>query len=231
MPGGRRHGPADPDFPPPGGGWSRLELNGELVGWSERKNAGRELARQAAELGKVIAARRRAHLLARLDHKLRSAVLSLQEVARAAAHGRPELLESVYEQAQEVARRAAAMAAVAVDSKEPSRSVVVAAVLSPAPGTEVNLPADAIVTAPEPVLVDALTRAIEWMGGDGVNVSANRRGEWWRIEFRAARERRPLAVPELGEPLLRMLVDLQLGGWLDAAEPDRAGLYLRAVEL
>ncbi|MEA2654754.1 MAG: hypothetical protein QOI23_119, partial [Chloroflexota bacterium] len=107
IPDHRRHGPADVDFPPPGGPWKPLALNGRLVGWSD--SSGLALARRSAELGQQLADEHRTYLLSRLGHKLRSAVLALQESARQAAFGRPELLEGVFEQAQEVGRRAAAV--------------------------------------------------------------------------------------------------------------------------
>ena len=97
IPDHRRHGPADVEFPPPGGPWEPLALNGRLVGWAER--AGLGLARRSVELGQQLAEDHRAYLLTRLGHKLRSAVLALQESARQAAFGRPELLEAVFEQA------------------------------------------------------------------------------------------------------------------------------------
>ena len=40
--------------------------------------------------------------------------------------------------------------------------------------------------------------------------------------------RRPLPVSELGEPLVRHLVDAVLRGWLDAADPAVAVIYLPA---
>src|SRR5439155_1311261 len=83
------HGPADLQFPPPGGDWQPLVLNGRLVGWAEQ--GGLRLARQAAEIGQRIADEQRDYLLGRLGHKLRSSVLALQESARHAAFGRPEL--------------------------------------------------------------------------------------------------------------------------------------------
>ena len=95
-----RHGPADTDFPPPGGPWEALLLNGRLVGWAE--HGGLRVARQSAEIGQRLAHEQRDYLLARLGHKLRSSVLALQESARQAAFGRPELLEGLFEQAQEV---------------------------------------------------------------------------------------------------------------------------------
>ena len=75
------------------------------------------LARRSAELGTQISEEHRAHLLGRLGHKLRSASLALQESARQAAFGRPELMETVFEQAQEVARRAAALEAAAIQQE------------------------------------------------------------------------------------------------------------------
>src|SRR3982074_1319638 len=101
-----RHGPADLDFPPPGGPWEPLVLSGRVVGWADE--GGLRLARRSAELGQQLAEQHRDYLLGRLGHKLRSSVLALQESARQAAFGRPELLEAVFEQAQEVGRRAAA---------------------------------------------------------------------------------------------------------------------------
>src|SRR2546426_11023584 len=88
-----RHGPADPDFPPPGGPWEAVTLNGRLVGWAE--HGGLAQARRCAELGQVLEEDERRHLLSRLGHKLRSAVLALQESATQVAFGRPELLEAV----------------------------------------------------------------------------------------------------------------------------------------
>ena len=65
-----RHGPADTDFPPPGGPWEALLLNGRLVGWAE--HGGLRVARQSAEIGQRLAHEQRDYLLARLGHKLRS---------------------------------------------------------------------------------------------------------------------------------------------------------------
>ena len=47
-----RHGPADPEFPPPGGPWEAVSLNGRLVGWAE--HAGLAQARRCAELGQSL---------------------------------------------------------------------------------------------------------------------------------------------------------------------------------
>src|SRR5260221_11502291 len=92
----QRHGPADVEFPPPGGPWKPLALNGRLVGWAE--DSGLALARRSAELGAQLAEEHRAHLLGRLGHKLRSAPLALQESARQAALGRPELTATAFDQ-------------------------------------------------------------------------------------------------------------------------------------
>jgi hypothetical protein len=37
-----------------------------------------------------------------------------------------------------------------------------------------------------------------------------------------------MAVPEMGEPLLRLIVDTHLDGWLDATRRDGADIYLPA---
>src|SRR5467141_3684064 len=105
-----RHGPADLQFPPPGGKWEALVLNGRLVGWAER--GGLHAARQAAETGQRLAHDQRDYLLGRLGHKLRSSVLALQESARQAAFGHQGLLETIHDQAQDVGRRALALEAV-----------------------------------------------------------------------------------------------------------------------
>src|SRR5437870_10456049 len=65
-----RHGPADTEFPPPGGPWEALVLNGRLVGWAER--GGLRVARQSAEIGQRLVNEQRDYLLGRLGHKLRS---------------------------------------------------------------------------------------------------------------------------------------------------------------
>src|ERR1700716_1441134 len=173
----QRHGPADPDFPPPGGPWEPLLLGGRLVGWAD--TGGLKLARQSADLGQQIAVEHRDYLLGRLGHKLRSSVLALQESARRAAFGRPELLEAVFEQAQEVGRRAAAVEAAAVQSKDGARGVVLGAVLNLAmPSAARELPPEAVVLGSEPALVEAFTRAKDWLGGNGLKKRAGPRGLW-----------------------------------------------------
>jgi hypothetical protein len=224
-----RHGPADIDFPPPGGPWEALALNGRLVGWAE--HSGLALARRSAELGQQLADEHRVYLLSRLGHKLRSAVLALQESARQAAFGRPELLETVFEQAQEVARRAAAVEAAAAQSKDGARGVVLGAVLNLALATaEQSLPPEAVVLGSEPALVEAFTRAKEWMGGQSLTVEAEPVGSWWKVRIGASGPRQPMPVPEMGEPLIRLIVEAHLDGWFDASQPDRADIYLPAQQ-
>jgi hypothetical protein len=222
-----RHGPADPDFPPPGGPWEPLVLNGRLVGWGQK--SGLRMARQSAEIGQRLLHEQRDYLLGRLGHKLRSALLALQESARQAAFGRQELLEGLFEQAQDVGRRAAALEAAAIEPKDVARGVVLGAVLNLAlPTVGRELPAEAIVLGSEPALVEAFTRLGDWLAGDSISVSAEPLGSWWRVRISVAGERRPLAVPELGEPLVRLIVDTQLDGWLDASAPDCVDIYLPA---
>ncbi len=227
VPDHQRHGPADIDFPPPGGPWEPLALNGRLVGWAE--HAGLGLARRSAELGQQLADEHRGRLLSRLGHKLRSAVLALQESARQAAFGRPELLEAVFEQAQEVARRAAALEAAAVEPKDRARGVGLGAVLNLAmPSAVQRLPAQAVVVGSEPELVEAFTRAREWVGGQSLNVDAERVGSWWRVRVGGGGPRQAMAVPEMGEPLIRLIVETHLDGWFDASHPDHADIFLPA---
>jgi hypothetical protein len=222
-----RHGPADRDFPPPGGPWEPVSLNGRLVGWAEHGGLGQ--ARRCAELGQLLADEQRVHLLGRLGHKLRSAVLALQESARQAAFGRPELLEAVFEQAQEVARRAAAVEAAAIEPKDAARGVVLGAVLNLAlPIAARELPAGAVVLGSETALVEAFTRIQDWMGGPGMTIEAEPIGSWWKVSVAPGGERRPLSVPEMGEPLIRLIVDTRLDGWLDAGQPGGADIYLPA---
>lgn len=226
---GKRHGPADSDFPPPGGPWSELRHNGRLIGWAPAGGVSRSAVRRAEEEGARLIQERRAYLLRRLGHKVRSSVLALQESARQAAFGRQELFEEIHDQALDVGRRAFAMTAVALDPVDPPRSVMVGAVLNlAAPGADRTLPPDAVVRAPEPVLVEALTRAYEWMGGPGSVIHGDLEARWWRLEIRASPDRRPLVIPELGEPLVRYLVDTHLEGWLDASQADRVVIYLPA---
>lgn len=227
IPDHQRHGPADPAFPPPGGPWEPLVLNGRLVGWGQQ--GGLRLARQSAELGQRLVEAQRSYLLGRLGHKLRSSTLALQESARQAAFGRPELLEGLFEQAQEVGRRAAALEAAAIAPRDGVRGVVLGAVLNLAlPSANRQIPSDAVVLGSEPLLVEAFTRAGEWLDGDSVTVAAEPAGAWWRVTVRGGEDRRPLPVPELGEPLVRLIVDTQLDGWLDSSDPDAADLYLPA---
>jgi hypothetical protein len=223
----KRHGPADVDFPPPGGPWEALMLNGRVVGWADE--GGLRAARRCAELGVQLVEQHRNHLLGRLGHKLRSSVLALQESARQAAFGRPELLEAVFEQAQEVGRRAAGLEAAAVQSKDGARGVVLGAVLNLAvPGAARELPPDAVVLGSEPALVEAFSRAREWLGGEGLSIGAEPVGSWWKVRLDASGPRPAMSVPEMGEPLLRVIVDTHLDGWLDAARPNGADIYLPA---
>ena len=227
VPGGALHGPADPDFPPPGGPWRPLTSGGRLVGWGRPRGADPASGPQAEQIGGGIERERRARLLARLDHKLRSSLLVLQESARSAAFGRVETLELLHGQALEGERRAAGLATAAVDPQEPARAVVLAAALRLAVrGGDLDVPPDAIVWAPEPVLVAALGRLHE-LAGEGP-YSAARAGSWWRLDAPGAA--RPPEVPELGEPLLRLLVDSYLGGWLEVA-PGRVSAFLPAHAL
>ena len=227
IPDHRRHGPADPAFPPPGGPWEPVNLGGRLVGWAEEP--GLKVARRCAELGLQLVDEHRDHLLGRLGHKLRSSVLALQESSRQAAFGRPERLESVYEQAQEVGRRAAALEAAAVQSMDRARGVVLGAVLNLAmPAAARELPANAVVLGSEPTLVEAFSRAKEWLGGNGLSVTAEPVGSWWKVRIDAPGPRHALAVPEMGEPLLRLLVDTHLNGWLDTTRSGGIDLYLPA---
>src|SRR5207244_12472728 len=88
-----RHGPADIDFPPPGGPWEPLILSGRLVGWAQ--SGGLRAARKAAEVGQRLASEQRDYVLGRLGHELRSSVLALQDSARQAAVGGPERPDGV----------------------------------------------------------------------------------------------------------------------------------------
>src|SRR6267378_3027226 len=212
-----RHGPADRDFPPPGGPWEAVSLNGKLVGWAE--HGGLAQARRCAEIGEQLADDERSHLLGRLGHKLRSAVLALQESAR----------EAVFEQAQEVGRRAAAVEAAAIQPKDAARGVVLGAVLNLSlPIAARELPAGAVVVGSETALVEAFARIQDWMGGPGMTIAAEQVGSWWKVRVAPGGDRKPLAVPEMGEPLIRLIVDIHLEGWLDVSPPDGADIYLRA---
>src|ERR1700682_667423 len=148
IPDHRRYGPADTDFPPPGGPWEPVSLGGRLVGGAEQ--GGLKVARRCSELGQQLVDEHRDYLLGRLGHKLRSSVLALQESSRQAAFGRPELLEGVFELAQEVGCRAAALEAAAVQSKDRARRVVLGAVLHLAvPSAAREVPPEAIVLGSE----------------------------------------------------------------------------------
>ncbi len=159
----------------------------------------------------------------------RSASLALQESARQAAFGRPELLEAVFEQAQEVSRRAAALEAAAAGPRDRPRRVVLGALLNAAlPAATRTLPADAAVIGSEPALMDAFVRVRDWVGGDDIKVAAEPTGDWWKVSVRGGGKRLALAVPEMGEPLVRLLVDTHLDGWLDSKQAGAPDIYLPA---
>jgi hypothetical protein len=223
----RHHGPADIDFPPPDGPWTPLVLNGRLVGWADQ--GGLRMARRCLELGQQLVDKHRNYLLSRLGHKLRSSVLALQESARQAAFGRPELLEGVFEQAVEVGRRAAALEVAAVLPKDGARGVVLGAVLNLSlPSVARELPPEAAVLGSEPALVEAFTRAAEWLGNDSLRVDAEPIGSWWKIHLETPGPRPTLSVPEMGEPLVRLIVDTHLEGWLDSGPANGVDIYLPA---
>jgi len=87
IPDHRRHGPADLDFPPPGGPWKPLVLNGRLVGWGEE--GGLALARRSAELGEQLA-----DLMLVNDLDLTYAKIRLDERSLATAIDRTSMLLS-----------------------------------------------------------------------------------------------------------------------------------------
>jgi hypothetical protein len=87
-----------------------------------------------------------------------------------------------------------------------------------------------VVLGSEPSLVEAFTRANEWMGGQSLTVAAELLGSWWRVRVGASGPRRPLPVPEMGEPLIRLIVETHLDGWFDASHADRADFYLPAQQ-
>jgi hypothetical protein len=91
-----------------------------------------------------------------------------------------------------------------------------------------ELPAGAVVVGSETALVEAFSRIQEWMGGPGMTIAAEQVGSWWKISVAPGGDRKPLAVPELGEPLIRLIVDIHLEGWLDAGSSDGADVYLPA---
>jgi hypothetical protein len=228
VPGGRRHGPANSQQPPPDGPWEEVVHDGRLVGWVRPGQAAGSLRRVLDE-GDRLGRQLRTRMLERLGHKLRSSVLALQESARQAAFGRQELLVEIYEQALDVGRRARALEAVALEPKDPARAVALGAALSlAAPGATRELPASTVVRASEPSLVETLTRAYEWMGGPGCAFRVLRAGAWWRVDVTAAPNRKPLALPELGEPLTRLLVESRLGGWLEVTGPGVVAIFLPA---
>jgi hypothetical protein len=229
VPGGQRYGPADLESPPPGGPWKPLYLDQRLVGWAST-DADPRPAERAREAADRLLEERRAHLLSRLGHKLRSSVLALKESARLAAYGRPELMEQIYDQAEEVGRRASALEVVALRPPDSPRSVVLGAVLNlAAPHAVRDLPGEAVVRGSEPALIEALTRAYDWMGGTGSTIRGRRSGGWWRLDLEAAPDRPPMVHPELGEPLVGYLIDAHLDGWLDNGKSGRAVIYLPAV--
>src|SRR5205823_12530909 len=96
------------------------------------------------------------------------------------------------------------------------------------PNAANNVPSDATVIGSETALVEAFTRLKDWLAGNGLRVDAEPMGAWWKIQVSVGAERKPPAVPELGEPLVRLIVDTQLDGWLDARRTDGADIYLPA---
>ncbi|MGH7881815.1 MAG: hypothetical protein ACREN8_02755 [Candidatus Dormibacteraceae bacterium] len=227
---GERYGPADLESPPRGGPWRPLFVEERLVGWMSATSE-LDFSDQLRQEGERRLRERQAKLLGRLGHKLRSSVLALQECARQAAFGRPDQLEPIYDQAQEVGRRAAALEVVTLRPPDSPRAVVLGAVLNlAAPQATRELPGDALVQGSEPALIEALSRAYEWMGGAGCRIRGERRAGWWRLELNAAAEREPLALPELGKPLVGYLIEAHLDGWLKRGDEMGAIIYLPSAD-
>jgi len=97
-------------------------------------------------------------------------------------------------------------------------------------GADRRLPPEASVLGSEPALVEAFTRAKDWMGGQSLTVDAELMGSWWRVSVVASGPRQSLAVPEMGEPLIRLIVETYLDGWFDVSHADRADFYLPASQ-
>jgi hypothetical protein len=128
-----------------------------------------------------------------------------------------------------VGRRAAALEAAAATPKDRARGVVLGAVMNLAlPHATRRLPGDAAVIASEPALVEAFTRAGEWLGGQDLTVDAEPVGEWWKVSVCAPGPPPALSVPEMGEPLVRLIVDSHLDGWLDTSRQSCADIFLPA---
>jgi hypothetical protein len=142
------------------------------------------------------------------------------------------MLETVYDLAQEVGRRAAGLSAAATDPKDSARGVVLAAALRiVARGAILDVPADAVVLACEPVLIEALSRTYEWMGGEGCLFTAQVMPGWVKMTVTPGPGRGPLSVPELGEPLVRFLVDTHLEGWVDVHSQESIAIFLPVFDM
>ena len=126
-------------------------------------------------------------------------------------------------------RRAAALEVAAVMPKDEARGVVLGAVLNLSlPNVAPELPADAAVLGSEPALVEAFTRAADWLGDHDLRVRAESIGSWWKIHLSVSSPRAPMPTPEMGEPLVRLIVDAHLEGWLDTDVADGVDVYLPA---
>jgi hypothetical protein len=68
------------------------------------------------------------------------------------------------------------------------------------------------------------------MGDQRLTIAADPVGSWWRVRVGAGGPRPTLSVPELGEPLIRLIVETHLDGWLDASHPDHADFFLPALK-
>ncbi len=165
-------------------------------------------------------ARRR--LVHRLDHKLRSSLLLLRE--NALRSGSPAL----YDLAEEALRRASGLSAAAVPAADEPRPLRPAAVLaSVIPGVVIEGEAGAIAIAPEADLKSLLGRLPGWLGG-GLRFRLESVPGWCVLDVSAAEPAPPDEVPELGEPLVRLIVEEGLGGGLEVPGPGRAVLRLPA---
>jgi len=91
-----------------------------------------------------------------------------------------------------------------------------------------RMPADAAVLGSEPALVEAFTRLRDWLGGGKLDVDAEAVGAWWKVTVCSEPSPAPLPVPEMGEPLIRLIVDTHLNGWLDVGSDRCADVYLPA---
>lgn len=165
----------------------------------------------------------RRRLALRLEHRLRSTLMLLQESARRSGS------EAMYDLAAEALRRAGGLASAAVPPGGETRPVHLAsAIMSALPGAACGGDRGLAASVPDGDLRTVLGLLPGWLGPD-LSITLRANPELLLMEISAPGPAPAMEVPEMGEPLIRILVEENLRGTLEVGEGATAIIGLPAA--